>query len=215
MKLTIRSLLYELERRSLLHIEELSLDSAESVLLTGPNGSGKTTLLRILSGLLRPKSARFEVDGTTLSWFKVRDQLLRDTVYFHQAPYMFDRSVKDNLEYGLRCRGEANDVVDETVSQALKWSGLESLAQRNARRLSGGERQRLALARARVLGPRFLFLDEPTVGLDATSKAKTLDLMGALAEDDIGLIVTTHEPENVRLVTDRHLELRGGHLVER
>ncbi len=215
MRVLVQSLHHDVDQQPLLRVEGLELESSGCLLLTGANGSGKTTLLRVLAGLLRPQTASLEVDGRGGSWENVRDQLLSNTVYFHQTPYMFDRSVESNLGYGLRCRGIDRRKLGQMVAEALEWADLVPLARRNARRLSGGERQRLALARARVLRPKFLFLDEPTVGLDQPSKARTLELIAELAGDSVGVVVTSHEPDDILPLADRHFLLSEAIITER
>ncbi len=120
---------------------------------------------------------------------------------------MFDRSVAENVAYGLRKRGETKSEKDEKVHQALQWAGLSHLVDRNATQLSGGEKQRVALTRARVLSPSLLLLDEPFSNMDLSSRKKTITLIGKLKADGISTIVTSHEPEVARSIGDEHRHL--------
>lgn len=120
---------------------------------------------------------------------------------------MFDRSVADNIAYGLRNKGLAPERIKQEVRQALAWAGLRHLAQRNAQELSGGEKQRVALTRARVLAPRLLLLDEPIANMDLESREQTLDLIRRLKHDGISAIVTSHEPYISEVIGDEHLHL--------
>jgi molybdenum cofactor guanylyltransferase len=120
---------------------------------------------------------------------------------------MFDRSVADNIAYGLRNKGLPAEQIRGKVEQALDWAGILHLAGRNARRLSGGEKQRVALTRARILAPRLLLLDEPMANMDLESREQTLGLIGRLKSDGIGAIVTSHEPYISEVIGDEHVHL--------
>ena len=110
-----------------------------TTLLQGSNGVGKTTLMKILAGLERPDSARMELGGHPLSWNAARRHCRGCVVYVHQQPYLLDRSVAENVAYGLRLAGWSRRRVEAAVRDALEWAGLTALAERNARTLSGGE----------------------------------------------------------------------------
>jgi tungstate transport system ATP-binding protein len=199
--------------RRLLEIEELSIHAGRCLLLTGPNGSGKTTLLKILSGLEPPDHALVEYHGAPLSWPVARRRYRREVIYLHQQAYLFDRSVTDNVTYGLRGLGLAHAQITERVERALEWAGLSQLAGRNARELSGGEKQRVALTRALVLTPRVLLLDEPFAGLDEESRHRTGFLIQRLKSDQVGVVVTSHELPPLTGIADEHLDLCAGRLV--
>jgi tungstate transport system ATP-binding protein len=199
--------------RRLLEIEELFVHAGRCLLLTGPNGIGKTTLLKILSGLEPPDHALVEYLGAPLSWPVARRRFRREVIYLHQQAYLFDRSVTDNVTYGLRGLGLAQVQVAERVERALEWAGLSHLAGRNARELSGGERQRVALTRALILAPRILLLDEPFAGLDDESRQRTGFLIQRLKSDQVGVVVTSHELLPLIGIADQHFELRAGQLI--
>jgi tungstate transport system ATP-binding protein len=199
--------------RLLLDVEELSVHAGRCLLLSGPNGVGKTTLLKILSGLEPPDHALVDYRGTRLSWPAARRRYRRDVIYLHQQAYLFDRSVTDNVSYGLRGLGLARARIAQRVEQALEWGGLAHLAERNARELSGGEKQRVALTRALVLAPRVLLLDEPFAGLDEESRNRTGFLIQRLKSEQVGVAVTSHDLPPLSGIADEHLELRAGRLV--
>jgi tungstate transport system ATP-binding protein len=199
--------------RRLLEIDELSVHAGRCLLLTGPNGIGKTTLLKILSGLEPPDHALVDYRGMRLPWPAARRHYRRDVIYLHQQVYLFDRSVTDNVNYGLRGLGLSRAQVAERVQRALEWAGLSHLAGRNARELSGGEKQRVALTRALVLTPRVLLLDEPFSGLDEESRSRTGFLIQRLKSEQVGVVVTSHELLPLTGIADEHLELRAGRLA--
>ncbi len=205
--LHIRKLRKTVGRQRLLDIDELIIPTASCLVLSGRNGVGKTTLLKILAGLEEPDSAEVVYPEQTLPWKVARSRFVHDTVYLHQQPYMFDRSVSDNVAYGLRHSGLGRQEIRQRVATGLAWAGLSHLAGRNARQLSGGEKQRVALTRARMLSPRLLLLDEPTANMDIESREQTILLIQRLRQEGISTIVTTHEPRVANSIGDAHLHL--------
>lgn len=146
-----------------LAIDEWSHPDGETLCLVGPTGAGKTTLLRLLTGLMPLDSGRLEYHGR--GWPNGVAPLddVRGITLVPQRPILLSRSVRANLEYGLRLRGiTAHDKV-EAMLQRL---GLSKLARQSAHTLSGGQMQLVALGRALVLEPKVLLLDEPTANLD-------------------------------------------------
>jgi tungstate transport system ATP-binding protein len=193
--------------RPLLAIEDLHVTPGELVVLTGDNGSGKSTMLRALAGLeeaqtLRGSYGGIKVDGS------VPTSVRRQVVYVHQHPYLFSRSVADNIDYGLRLRGVAASERQSLVTAAIQWAGLSAVVDVPPKRLSGGEKQKLALARAKVLSPRVWLIDEPTANLDKSARAQIVALLGDVAASGSAVIVACHDQEIIQLqgATRWHLE---------
>ena len=195
----------------IIDIPLLTLEPGDRVALRGPNGAGKSTLLRILAGLLEPDGATVSLDEHTGSWRRMRGRLRARTVYVHQRPYLFRGTVEDNVSYGLRWRVRRAERR-RRVEEALAWAGLLSMRRREARSLSGGEAQRLALARARVVDPELLLLDEPTANLDTEHRAGTEALLQRLSEAGTTLVVATHDPVGPLPTPSKHWILRQGRL---
>lgn len=196
--------------RPLLDIARFELPAASCTVLSGRNGAGKTTLLKIAAGLLRPNALRVRSGDAVLDWAAGRTVLRRHSIYMHQRAYMFDRDVHENVAYGLRRAGVPAAEREPGVRTALSWAGLEHLAERNARHLSGGERQRLALARARVLSPEVLLLDEPTTNMDEEATEQSLLLIRDMAAEGMGVVVASHDRHVVEQLGDLHLNLADG-----
>jgi tungstate transport system ATP-binding protein len=195
--------------RSVLDGVDLQLHAGQLTLLTGPNGAGKSTLLKILAGIDRPDRGGLLHDGRPLGWQRAKSRLRSRLIYLHQQPYLYDRSVLDNLLYGLdgpraARRDQARQVLDEV--------GLSYLAGRDATGLSGGERQRLALARALLRNPDYLLLDEPTASLDPQARDLCLQLLCGLRERGIGLLVASHDLAQQLSLADHHWHLQDGQL---
>jgi molybdenum cofactor guanylyltransferase len=191
----------------LFDIDDFTITENTCIVLSGRNGAGKTTLLKILAGLDAPDQAEILWDGEPLPWKLARPKLRQQVVYLHQQPYMFDKTVAENVAYGLRRAGLTRAQVAERVKQALDWARLSKLATRNARQLSGGEQQRVALTRARVLSPRLLLLDEPLANMDINSRRQTIDLIGRFKSEGVSTIVTSHEPYISTIIGDEHRHL--------
>ncbi|WP_455222150.1 molybdenum cofactor guanylyltransferase MobA [Kaarinaea lacus] len=194
-------------KTGLLDINDFDIPAKKCIVLSGRNGAGKTTLLKILAGLEAPDSAELVYQGKTLSWKSARPLLQHDVVYLHQQAFMFDRTVMENVAYGLRFSGLSRTRINELTQQALAWAGLTHLADRNAKQLSGGEKQRVALTRARILKPKLLLLDEPVANMDMESREKTMTLIQRLKFEGVTTIVTSHEPYFARLLSNDHRHL--------
>src|SRR6266540_2562623 len=135
--------------RTALDLHELEIAKGRVHILQGANGSGKTTLLNILAFLSVPSSGELIFAGRKVDYrqgevFKLR----REVTLLHQAPYLFDSRVYDNISFGLAARGVKGEQQRKLVAEALTMVGLNGFEKRLARELSGGEIQRVAMARA-------------------------------------------------------------------
>ena len=147
---------------------DLTVEKGEIMALIGPTGSGKTTLLRLIDLLELPTSGSIVFNGILVTVLPEKEKLKarRRMAMVFQKPVMFNSSVRENVSYGLKIRGKGKE---EKVRAALQAVGLLGYESRDANTLSGGEMQRIALARALVLEPELLLLDEPTANLDPKS----------------------------------------------
>lgn len=154
----------------LLALDRVSLEvrPGEVFGLLGPNGSGKTTLIRILTGVLLPSSGSAQVAGLDVGR---HPEAVKAVIGYstQEASVYRDLTVRENLEFRARLYLEPKGVL-YAVQETLGRFGLQEFADRLAGSLSGGWRQRLAIAQAVVHGPRVVFLDEPTTGLDPVSR---------------------------------------------
>ena len=196
----------------LLNIDVLEINEHSCVALSGRNGVGKSTLMRIIAGLEAPDSVTVILGGRALPWRRARQRLRTHVIYLHQQPYLFDRSVIDNIAYGLRQQKYPIKEISRKVSEALDWAGIGHLQMRNARELSGGERQRVAFARARILSPRVLLLDEPMTNMDSEAREQAYRMIKRLKADGVSVLLATHEFHTVAHLCDAHLSLESGSL---
>ena len=188
----INNLLVTRNERVVLDIKHLSISRGETLAVVGPNGAGKSTLLLTLAQLLKPVNGEIRFDGKRLQDLNELDY--RRTISFvFQSPLLLDMTVEENVALGLKFRGAPKEKVKAEAVKWMKSLGVESLSARRASQLSGGEAQRASLARAFVLNPELLLLDEPFAALDPPTRAKLIqDLSALLTEDRRTAIFVTH-----------------------
>jgi len=197
-----------------LDIERLDLYRGESYALLGPNGAGKSTLLDLLALLSPPSSGTLGFAGETVRWNSRALQSQRGKITLvHQAPYLFNRSVFDNLAFGLSLRGVHGASQRQKITTALEKVGLTGFAPRHARRLSGGEAQRVAIARALVLRPEVLLLDEPTANIYSEAVSVLEQVIGELRDGGTTLVIATHDREQATRLQCQPLVLENGRLA--
>jgi tungstate transport system ATP-binding protein len=189
----------------------LSLERGEVFALIGPTGSGKTTLMKLIDLLTKPSFGSIyfdEVDVTEVE----SDRLVarRRMSLVQQKPIVFSMNVYDNVAAGLKWRGIAKDSMRGKVEHALELVGMADYADRDAKTLSGGETQRIALARALVVEPELLLLDEPTANLDPNSASKIEEVIEhVIKEHEISVFMTTHD-----MVQGQRLSHKIGVLID-
>lgn len=181
--------------------------------LTGPNGCGKSTFLRICALLERP-------DRGAVSFFDkgqaVQDNiaLMRRMTLVLPRVGLFNASVNRNISYGLRIRGISGEEAVGRIESILKFVGLSHKKDQNALTLSSGESQRAAIARALVIDPEILFLDEPTASVDEKNTAIIENIIRQLKDQGrTTIIMTTHEGAQAERLADRVLLLEKGKII--
>ncbi|MCU0637169.1 MAG: phosphate ABC transporter ATP-binding protein [Methanothrix sp.] len=194
----------------------LSLERGEVLGLIGPTGSGKTTLLRLINLLEEPTTGEILYEGRAISGRPERERIAvrRRMAMVFQKPVMFKASVIENVSFGQKMRGEHDaKEIKERAREALEAVGLSGYEGRDANTLSGGEMQRIALARAIVLQPELLLLDEPTANLDPRSASSIDCLLKGLAGEKMTMILATHNMLQCRRLADRVAVLVGGRIT--
>jgi tungstate transport system ATP-binding protein len=197
--------------REVLAIDELSIRAGCIYTLTGPNGSGKSTLLNILAFLSPPTAGEVWFAGAPAAWNGASLLMLRRNVtLLHQAPYLFDTSVRANIVFGLRTRGITGSEQRRRMDEALELVDLNGFQKRKARELSGGEAQRVALARALALRPKVLLLDEPLANVDRKCAELLEEVILALPARGTSVIISTHDPEHRQRFGSNRIHLVAG-----
>ena len=212
--LSLRNLEQYYNTTPALHIQSLDFEPGRIYSLVGPNGCGKSTLLQILALLLKPTCGEMIFEDAPVVWNRHGlQQARRRITIVHQSPYLFDRTVKYNLAYGLKLRGIRGEEQQRRIHETLDLVGLAGFARRRARELSGGEQQRVALARALLLQPRVLLLDEPTSSMDKASIQAFEALLPPLAEAGMTIIQATHSPDQPQRLGSEVLPMAFGRMV--
>lgn len=204
-------------------LKEVTLDIYRNRINTivGPSGGGKSTLLRSLNRLAE-LDPHFVISGEIL--FNGKDvrkysdiEIRRQIGMVFQRPNPFPMSVYDNVAFGIRLQGNVKkDKLDKMVEESLKeaglWDEVKDDLRRSAFTLSGGQQQRLCIARALILRPEVLMMDEPTSSLDPAAKAKVEDLMIDLKEK-YTVVLVTHDISQARKVSDSTAMIYNGKIV--
>lgn len=195
-----------------LAVEYLELFPRRVYALTGANGAGKSTLLRIMALLVEPQRGVVRFPGSTT---KDPDQLRKKVTYVAQSPYLFQGTVSDNLAYGLKLRGISREEQARRISLTLSIVGLEGFELRKAKELSSGETQKVALARALILKPDLLLLDEPTANIDGNSQPAFEGLLARLPKYGVTVVFSTHDRFQAERVGAELLRIEDGYLQNR
>ena len=192
--------------------------AGEHTAIIGPSGSGKSTLLRLIAGLESPAAGEVLLGGKLVS---APGKLLRPphkrglSMVFQDLALWPNLSALENVILGLSGANLSRREMRSRALEALSLCSIEALSARRPGALSGGEQQRVALARALALRPTFLLLDEPFSGLDLVTKLKLLEQILALAtEQQVTLIVVTHDPLEAKQLCHSAILLSGGQVQE-
>lgn len=195
---------------------DLHVTPGEVVVIIGPSGSGKSTVLRCMNYLEVPTSGKVVVDGLDLAnkdnLSKVRTELGMVFQRFNLFPHM---SVLKNLTLAQeKVRKTDKKEAKKIALQLLERVGLADKAEAYPDNLSGGQQQRVAIARALAMKPKALLFDEPTSALDPEMVHEVLDVMKALAEEGMTMVVVTHEMGFAREVASRVVFVDDGQIQE-
>ena len=195
-------------------LDGLSLQVAQGEIfgLLGPNGAGKTTAISILSTLMAPTAGQVVLMGQTAG--QNRRRLRADIGLAPQEIALYEAlSARENLDYFGRMYGLKGHERHRRVGACLAAVGLTSQADQRVATFSGGMKRRANLAVAIIHAPRLLFLDEPTVGVDAQSRALIMDLLAAMKGDGTTIVLTTHYMEEAEALCDTVAIMDAGRVI--
>jgi tungstate transport system ATP-binding protein len=193
-------------------LEDINLEivGGKTIALLGINGSGKTTLLRIIAGLEKRDKGSILLDGKGING----KELWQVATLVFQKTVMFNRSVYSNLAYGLKIRGKKDSEIKEEIARELHAVGLRNFEKRKARKTSGGEQQRISLARAFLLNPQILLLDEPTANLDPNSATIIERAIVNRTKEKSIIILATHNLSQAKRLANEVVHIYDGKIVE-
>lgn len=213
--LRVQALRVEVNGQVLLSVPSLEVTRGEVLTLIGPNGAGKSTLLQAVAGLRRPTTGMLSFDGQTVDLKNPPLAFRRRLAVVFQEPLLFDTTVEENVASGLKLRGVGKHIIRERVALWLERLGIAHLARRQARTLSGGEAQRTSLARAFVLDPDLLLLDEPFSALDPQTRESLTEAFHALQrQTGVTTLFVTHDRLEALRLGDRVAVMRRGEILQ-
>lgn len=213
LKLTVSNVCKNYDGKPILKNCSFSFDRSGTYILMGPNGSGKSTYFRICALLEDP-------DAGEVNYFSGADILRKDIELRRRITLLlpkvgvFNTTVFKNAAYGLRIRGMKGPEIREKVDKALEFVGLNHKKKQNALTLSSGETQRLGIARAMVIKPEFLFLDEPMASVDQENTEIIEDILLRMKKQEKSIVViATHDIAQAERLADWLLLMKDGRIV--
>ena len=188
-----------------------SLERGELLGFIGPNGAGKSTTIKILSGILEPLSGRCEVDGLTPWRDRIRHVARIGVVFGQRTQLWWDLPVADGFDLLRDIYNVPDAQYRRTRNAMVDLMHLERLLDQPVRQLSLGQRMRCEIAAAMLHQPSILFLDEPTIGLDAPSKLAVREFVKTLNRDrGVTVILTTHDMHDIEALAERVIVIGNG-----
>ncbi|WP_066314350.1 ABC transporter ATP-binding protein [Bacillus sp. FJAT-29814] len=213
--LELKNLTYKAQSREILNIPKFAIGDGEFLGIMGPNGAGKSTLLKQLTFLDNPTSGEILYRGEALPSGGAPLELRRKFSIALQQSLLLDGTVFYNIAIGLTLRKVPKAIIKEKVAHWLELFGISHLAKKNALYLSGGEAQRVNLARAMIIEPEILFLDEPFSALDFPTKIKLMeDFKEIISETKTTAVFVSHDLMEINYLTSRLAIIVGGEIKQ-
>jgi lipopolysaccharide export system ATP-binding protein len=198
-------------------VDEVSIDvnQGEVVGLLGPNGAGKTTTFYMVIGFIRPKSGRVLLDDKDISGLPMYKRARLGIGYLAQEPSIFRKlTVWQNVMAVAETMPISRRERTERVRTILEELSVLSLAKSKGYQLSGGERRRVEIARALVLNPSFMLLDEPFSGIDPIAVEEIQRIINSLKERGLGILITDHNVRETLQTIDRAYIMCDGRILK-
>lgn len=192
----------------------LTINKGEFVCMLGPSGCGKTTLLRIIAGLEKPNAGQVFINGKDVTGFPPGKRNFG--IVFQSYALFPNMTVRQNIAFGLKKRNLSKEEINEKIKNVLEQVNLTDQIDKYPAQLSGGQQQRIALARALVVSPDFLLLDEPLSALDAKVRMKVRKEIRALQQRlGITTIMVTHDQEEALTMADQIVVMNNACIMQK
>jgi lipopolysaccharide export system ATP-binding protein len=200
--------------RTVVDSVSIELHSGEVAGLLGPNGAGKTTTFYMIVGLIVPERGIVRLGGEDITGLPMYRRARSGISYLPQEPSVFRKlTVKENIQCIAETLPITSKKQKELTLSLLEEFGIDHLQNQGAYTLSGGERRRLEIARALVLTPQFILLDEPFAGIDPLAVLDIQRIIRELQKKGIGVLITDHNVRDTLNITDRAYIINNGKIM--
>ncbi len=201
-------------KRRVVNEVSIKVKQGEIVGLLGPNGAGKTTTFYMITGAIKPNSGRVYLDERDITKLPMYKRARLGIGYLPQEPSVFRYlSVWDNIYGVLEMRGVKRAEAKRRTEEVIEMLNLKKVVKNLGTQLSGGERRRVEVARAIVLNPKFLLLDEPFAAVDPKTREEIQEIVLKLKGMNIGVIITDHNVRETLEITDRAYIIYDGKIL--
>lgn len=202
-------------KRTVVKDVSVNVRQGEIVGLLGPNGAGKTTTFYMITGMIRPNAGKIFIDDKNITPIAMYRRARRGVSYLPQEASIFRKlSVEDNLLAIMQMIGIPRKERKEKCDKLLEELNITNIAKSKGYNLSGGERRRTEIARTLVTNPIFILLDEPFAGVDPIAVEDIQNIVQALKERNIGVLITDHNVHETLSITDRSYLLFEGRILK-
>ncbi len=198
-------------------VDEVSIkvNKGEVVGLLGPNGAGKTTTFYMITGMIKPSSGIVSLDQNNITDMPMYKRAQIGVGYLSQEPSVFTKlSVEDNLKLVLELTDYDKARQKDVLEKLLDDFSIQHIRKSMSMSLSGGERRRTEIARALVMNPDFILLDEPFAGIDPIAVEDIQGIIKVLKNQNIGILITDHNVRETLDITDRAYLLYEGKILK-
>ena len=193
----------------------INVKRGEVVGLLGPNGAGKTTTFYMITGMIRPNEGIVKLNGTDITKMPMYKRAKHGIGYLAQEPSVFTKlSIEDNLRLVLEMTSLTKEEQAQKLEKLLDDFSITHIRKNKAFNLSGGERRRTEIARALVMEPNFILLDEPFSGIDPIAVEDIQKIIFDLKSRNIGVLITDHNVRETLSITDRSYLLYEGNILK-
>lgn len=202
-------------KRVVVNAASFALQQGQVVGLLGPNGAGKTTSFYMAVGLIRADSGKIWLNGKNITSLPIHERAKKGIGYLPQESSIFKSlTVRENIIGAIQANRKATKShINETVNQLLEDFQITHVAEQKGSSLSGGERRRVEIARTLSLKPQFILLDEPFAGVDPVSVQDIQQMISALAQRNIGILITDHNVRETLGICDHAYILNNGEVI--
>ena len=211
----INNLMKQYGQRRVVSDVSMTLNKGEIIGLLGPNGAGKTTTFYMITGMVRANSGNIFLNEVNITQMSMDKRARLGLGYLAQEPSIFtDLSVEDNLKLVLEFSGLEKKKQAKKLEQLLNDFSIDHIRKSIAKHLSGGERRRAEIARALILSPDFILLDEPFAGIDPIAIEDIQHIIKTLKNNGIGILITDHNVRETLSITDRSYLIYDGSILK-